>query len=803
MRSRTSIRSRLFVGFLGLAAAPLLAAGVALAWYSYTFQQDQALELQRELAQGAAIQTADFVEVAETQLRVFAQNIPSAGWTAEHSQRGLSRLVTQDPFFEEVSQLDQAGREVARASRTQVVTPADLRGRSETPEFIGPAVTGKSYIGPVWYDPSTGEPFMTVAVPVGDPRTGGISGVVAGTIRVKKVWELIGDVQVGDRGFAFIVDEYGWVVAHRNPSVVLGPTRFFRPEQDGVQAGLDGGTTLMVSREVPLPGVGLYVIVERPLWEALAPTIRQVMVIAAILVVALLAALALAALAVRQIVRPVQGLVTISQAISSGDLTQRAPVTTSDELGTLAEAFNAMTDRLQASINSLRQRVSERDAAVQKLDKEIGERKEIEEELRESNLRLEQTLGQLKTTQGHLVQQERLRALGQMASGIAHDFNNALATILGFSELLITRPDDLDDKEKVLAYLQIINTGAKDATQVVSRLREFYRHREESELFLPVNLTELVQQSITLTQPKWKDQALANGVVIDVTASLEAVPLVAGNAGDLREVLTNLIFNSVDAIVQKATGRTGRGQPATDGSIVVRCYRRMSPSPVDADGTVSAPRPPSEQAVLEVSDNGVGMTEDVRQRCLEPFFSTKGEKGTGLGLSMVFGIVERHKGTLDIQSTWGEGTTFTISLPTGVPVATPAKREDRGQEPTCRPLHVLVVEDEDLERDLMTRYLNTGGHSVEVAASGREGLEKFQHGTFDLVLTDLAMREMSGDQLASAIKAISPQTPVILVTGFGDMMDASDEEPPDVDMVLSKPLGLAELRRAMAKVTEE
>jgi nitrogen-specific signal transduction histidine kinase len=390
-----------------------------------------------------------------------------------------------------------------------------------------------------------------------------------------------------------------------------------------------------------------------------------------------------------------------------------------------------------------------------------------------------------------------------MASGIAHDFNNALATILGFSELLITRPADLEDKEKVLAYLQIINTGAKDATRVVARLREFYRHRDESELFLPVNLNELVQQSITLTQPKWKDQALANGVVIDVTPSLEPVPLVAGNAGDLREVLTNLIFNSVDAIVQKAAGRSGRGQPATDGSSMLRSYRRRPPSPVDADGAGDAARPPSEQVVLEIADNGAGMTEDVLKHCLEPFFSTKGEKGTGLGLSMVFGIVERHKGALDVQSAWGEGTTITISLPIGVPAAPPASRETPDLETPCRPLHVLVVEDEGLERDLMTKYLHTGGHSVEVAASGREGLEKFQNGTFDLVLTDLAMREMSGNQLASAIKAISPKTPVIMVTGFGDMMNASDEEPPDVDLVLSKPLGLAELRTAMAKVTAE
>ncbi len=808
MRSaNSSIRSRLTVAFIGLAVAPLLVAGAAITWYSYSFQKGQALTLQLELARGAAIQTADFISVGTTQLKVFAQNIPGTEWTSDQSRRGLSRLVSQDPFFEEVSQLDRSGRELARASRIVVVTSSDLRNRAQSPEFLQPAGTGATYLGPVWYDPVTGEPFMTVAVPILDPRTGGVSGVLAGNLRLKKVWDLISDLRVGEGGAAFIADQNGWVVAHRNPSVVLGPTRFAAPEESGVHAGLDGNAALVALQPVAIQGSGLQVVVEQPLLEALAPTIREVLVIGSILVLALLAGLVMASLAVRQIVRPVQGLANTSLAISSGDLTQRAPVTAGDELGTLASAFNTMTDRLQASINSLKQRVAERDAAVAKLDKEIAERKEIEEELREANLRLEQTLAQLKTTQGHLVQQERLRALGQMASGIAHDFNNALATILGFSELLLTRPTDVEDTEKVLAYLQIINTGARDATRIVSRLREFYRHREEGDVFLPVNLNELVQQSISLTQPKWKGQALANGVLIDVTASLEPVPLVAGNEGDLREMLTNLIFNSVDAIVQRTGGRAGAGvvneeQLATDGSIVLRTYRRTSLPRIDANGAPTASPQPADEVVLEISDNGAGMTDEVRQRCLEPFFTTKGDEGTGLGLSMVFGIVERHKGALDIQTTWGQGTTFVISLPACATPAPATRERTPDAETRIRPLHVLVVEDEELERDLMTKYFNADGHTAEVAANGREGLQKFQQGKFDLVIIDLAMPEMSGEQLAPVIKRLSPQTPTIMVTGFGDMMLSSGEVLPGVDLILSKPLSLGDLRNAVARVTQ-
>ncbi len=808
MRAHTSIRSRFIVTFLGLAVAPLLVAGVALTWYSYSFQKGQALTLQRELAREVATQTAAFIAVAETQLNVLAQNILNNELTSDQRQRELSGLVAPDALFQEVSQLDKSGWEVARASRNPGENASQLRRRAEAPELVGPALTGTTHVGPVWHDPVTGEPFVLVAVPILDPSSGGFSGVLAGTLRLKEVWDSVSQVKVGESGSAFIVDKYGWVVAHRNAAVVLGPTQFAMPEGSGLHAGLGGNPALLTMQPVPTQGPGLQVVVEQPLWEALAPTLREALVIGAILVVALLAALVMASLAVRHIVRPVRGLANLSLAISSGDLTQRAPVTTGDELGTLASAFNTMTDRLQVSISSLRQRVTERDAAVKKLDREISERKDIEEELREANLRLEETLAKLKTTQGHLVQQERLRALGQMASGIAHDFNNALATILGFSELLLTRPRDLEDKEKVLAYLRIINTGAKDATRVVSRLREFYRHREESDLFVPVSINELVQQSIALTQPKWKGQALANGVMIDVAASVEPIPLVAGNEGDLREVLTNLIFNSVDAIVQRAAAQFVAGQPPTGGSIVLRTRRRTIRTPIKAEaeegepgagGVTQVTDQLSERVVLEISDNGAGMTEEVRQRCLEPFFTTKGEKGTGLGLSMVLGIVERHKGTLDIQSAWGEGATFVITLPTAV---TPAPRPSEPAPGTSgRALHVLVVEDEELERDLMTKYLDADGHTAEVAANSREGLRKFQAGRFDLVVTDLAMREMSGDQMASAIKRLSPETPIIMVTGFGDMMLSSGEDLPGVDLILSKPLSLTDLRIAVAKMT--
>ncbi len=393
--------------------------------------------------------------------------------------------------------------------------------------------------------------------------------------------------------------------------------------------------------------------------------------------------------------------------------------------------------------------------------------KRAKEALSESNQRLETALNEIKRTQQHIVQQERLHALGQMASGIAHDFNNALMAILGFGELLLMHPETLDNKEKVRGYVQTMNTAAKDAANVVKRLSEFYRHREYGEVFPPMILANVIKQVITLTQPKWKDQAQASGIAIDIKTDLPDVPLVAGHEAEFRECLTNLLLNAVDAM-------------PSGGLITLRT------------------RSEGDSVVVEVSDTGTGMSDDVRKRCLEPFFSTKGQRGTGLGLSMVFGIVQRHQGTIEIQTELGKGTTFLLRLP-----AQKLNEEEIRSTETdmlaVKPLQILVVDDEPLVREVLCEYLNNDGHTVVTANDGREGLQKFGDQSFDLVLTDKSMPHMSGDHLAAAIKQVAPEKPVVLLTGFGEMIKASGRKPPNIDIVMSKPVTLNSLRRMLAE----
>ena len=398
---------------------------------------------------------------------------------------------------------------------------------------------------------------------------------------------------------------------------------------------------------------------------------------------------------------------------------------------------------------------------------DITERHRAAAALQRSHRELEETLAELKVTQKHVLQQERLRAVGQMASGIAHDFNNTLAPIVGFSELALR--NQAPDPAQTETYMRLINVAARDAAAVVRRLRELYRERAETVVLGPVDLERCIKEAVALTAPRWRSQALAIGVTIHVHAEVPAaLPAMVGDESELREALINLIFNAIDALPQ-------------GGTITIRA------------------RPDGDGVRVELADTGVGMSDEIRRRCLEPFFSTKGQQGSGLGLSLVNAIIERHRGTLAIESRPGAGTTIVMRFPSG----TPATPDARGPQPAALPrrLRILFVEDEPVVRKAISQQLLAVGHTVETADNGVEGLEKFMSGWFDLVITDRAMPEMGGDELAATIVRVTPDKPIIMLTGFGDLMDAKGEKPAGVRVVMSKPVMIDQLTRAIADAT--
>lgn len=391
----------------------------------------------------------------------------------------------------------------------------------------------------------------------------------------------------------------------------------------------------------------------------------------------------------------------------------------------------------------------------------------LEELVKQRTCDLEAAMEELKTAQTHLIRQERMNALGQMASGIAHDFNNVLMPIMGFSEILLASPDTLDNREETIEMLEGIHSAGDDARHIVGRLREIYK--EEAPHHGPVALADVLESVLALTKPKWKEEMNARSASVDVVTDLADAPLVNGSANELREAFTNVIFNAVDAMPD-------------GGTLTVR---------LRVENGV--------RVVVEFTDTGSGMDGATSNRCFEPFYTTKGEHGTGLGLPMVYGIVERHGGSVRIESSPNEGTVVGMSFP--IPSGELRKHDaPKAISATLPPMKVLVVDDEHRSRHLIETILESDGHTVVLATDAIEGLEMFRKSNFDLVVTDRAMPSVSGDEVAAEIARTRHGTPVIMLTGFGDIMNDKGERPAGVAEVIAKPVTRAEMRRVMTIV---
>lgn len=324
----------------------------------------------------------------------------------------------------------------------------------------------------------------------------------------------------------------------------------------------------------------------------------------------------------------------------------------------------------------------------------------------------------------------------------------------------------LGDPDKARRYLSLVRTAAQGAASAVLRLREFYRKRDDHDRAERFDVNAVMTSAMALAEPMLGDEARARGKQVRFELRLEARRELVGDADELRDAVLNLILNAVDAL------------PPEGGTISLRTR--------DDDRWV----------VLEVSDDGCGMSEVVRQRCLEPFFTTKGKDGTGLGLPQVWGIVQRHDGQVDIHSQPGAGTTVVLTIP--VDASGPrTQRPSSGR--LSRRLRVLVVDDEPSSRALLHDALTLDGHEVVVAAGGAEALKAVTEERFDLLITDRSMPEMSGDSVAVRVRVADVALPIVMLTGFGDLM-TPEGRPHGVDLVLPKPVTLGRLRRAITDV---
>ena len=393
---------------------------------------------------------------------------------------------------------------------------------------------------------------------------------------------------------------------------------------------------------------------------------------------------------------------------------------------------------------------------------------------------LQQAYDDLRRTRESIMQQERLRALGQMASGIAHDINNALSPAALYAQSLLEHDRSLSVQAR--EYLTVIQRAVEGVGNTVGRLRMFYRPREAELTLKLVDLNTLLQQVVELTRARWSAIPQERGIVIDLQSDFAPqLPLIMGAENEIRDAFTNLVLNAVDAMLE-------------GGTLTIR---------TSVEAGREAGHVPS--VTVEVGDTGIGMTKEVQRRCLEPFFTTKGERGTGLGLAMVYGMVQRHSAEFEIDSTEGVGTKVRLTFAVATATRAPQIATVTGTPP---PLRILLVDDDPLILKSLGDVLESEGHTVTTADGGQKGIDEFftargRGEPFDVVITDLGMPKVDGRTVAAAVKPAAPSTTVLLLTGWGQRLQDEADLPEHVDRVLAKPPRLSEVRSALAELVKQ
>ncbi|NIQ78727.1 MAG: response regulator, partial [Anaerolineae bacterium] len=318
----------------------------------------------------------------------------------------------------------------------------------------------------------------------------------------------------------------------------------------------------------------------------------------------------------------------------------------------------------------------------------------------------------------------------------------------------------------VLQRLGSIKKAALEGAETVRRIHEFSRVESDGAELVPVDIRQVVRDAVEFTKPRWKDEAEQRGGSIRMSTDLRPLAPVMGDPSELREVMVNVIFNAIEAM-------------PGGGDILVSC--RMQDSHV----------------LVTVTDNGGGVTDDVKERVFDPFFTTKGSEGSGLGLSVSYGIVTRHKGEITLEGEPGKGTTVEIRLPAAdVRMDNDSVEEIR---PGTKRARILLIENNEALRDTLTEMLRLDGHEVGAFASAREGIAAFDPERYEAVFTDLGMPEMSGWEVARTIKGRDPGMPVVLVTGWASSVSKKEMKASGVDIVLGKPFEREQMKRVVAR----
>ncbi len=390
-------------------------------------------------------------------------------------------------------------------------------------------------------------------------------------------------------------------------------------------------------------------------------------------------------------------------------------------------------------------------------------------------------LTERKQTQEYIQQSQRMEAIGNLAGGIAHDFNNILFPIIGMSELLL---EDFSSESSEYEYAQEILTAGNRGSELVKQILSFSRQNKHK--MVPVKVQTILEEVHKLTRATISSNI---EIVMDIQQNCGAI---LGDSTQIHQIAMNLITNAYHAIEAANT----------KGKIMVMLKQVSGVK----HGIEKIHLHNGKCLLLAVSDNGSGIKKNIMEKLFEPYFTTKEEgKGTGLGLAVVFGIIKEHGGDIIVQSKENEGTSFNIYLPL---MANDCKIESHNEKLSFLEKgteKILFVDDEEAITRLVKQMLERLGYQVVTYTSSSEALDRFKQNPefFDLVISDLSMPYMTGEQLTQELLIINPNIPIIICTGFSERIDESFAQSVGIKAFLMKPLVKSDIAKIIRKILDK
>jgi nitrogen-specific signal transduction histidine kinase/ActR/RegA family two-component response regulator len=368
-----------------------------------------------------------------------------------------------------------------------------------------------------------------------------------------------------------------------------------------------------------------------------------------------------------------------------------------------------------------------------------------------------------KNYESYIQHLERMKLVGELASGSAHHLNNILSVITGRSQLLAK-------KLKGSPYskdLALIEQAAEDGAQAVRRLQSVKAKSFPVKKFEHLNINDLILEVIEIARPRFEREAQSQGITYDMKLTLGSVANVKGDAAALREVFLNMINNALDAMPK-------------GGKMTIQTTLEKG------------------KVFIFFSDTGGGISEDVKEKIFQPFFSTKGEKGNGLGLSIAAEIISKHQGKIYVDSILKKGSIFMVEIPAAndKPIESNYQKSVLG-DLSCK---VLLVDDENAVGETLAEMLKEEGCDVTMMNNALDALKNFNHNACDIVLTDLSMPGVNGLELARKIKALRQEVPVIMITGWQKSEKDIEKHNGYIDGFIEKPFNIKQIREEFKKV---